>query len=276
MDIDRPTKTRTARGRLAWLDRLLCQSGAVSLEGALLVDVGFGDEPFTTLEWAAHVAAAGARVIGIEQNPAHVARAQSHLMAATPTLCLRTGGFDLVESLGENRCARVIRVANVLRAYPEHDVKQAWLMMARSLEENGLLIDATCDREGHVGTALWLRRCQQRLVPERLFFSTDGTRGFAPLLFRDTLPRVYRRRAKPGTPIDAFFRQWMDAWRIAHAASPEGAFRSAVEPIPDLSAVDGGIACWRPKPGFPPMFDEMCIEGWSIPDAQILGEGLTP
>lgn len=36
-------------------------------------------------------------------------------------------------------------------------------------------------------------------------------RGFAPIMFRDWLPRDIRRKAQPGTPI----RELLDAWTEA-------------------------------------------------------------
>jgi hypothetical protein len=172
--------------------------------------VGIGTDPWTTRELAQIVAAP---LIAIDIDERRVARA-------------RAEGIDArVASLTIGERAILVRAMNVLRGQPE--LRDAHTTLASSLAEGGLLVEGTSDAEGAVVTA-WAIRSDVR----RLLFLTDFTRGFAPALFWDHLPRDLRRDAKPGTAI----RDLLDRWTAAFAerapgSSPPDAFHSSAHPI---------------------------------------------
>jgi len=265
--LDRKTRGRTAPQRLQALDAyvvhleqvLVLQTG-IGWEDAAFVDVGFGEYPWTTLESALAFRALNPdlRVIGVDRDPQRVALARVYENARTS---FRQGGFELPLAPGES--ARLLRAMNLLRTYPEAAVLRAHEALGASLCEEGLLLEGSSDTSGGVLVAHLLRREGGGLRREALLFHTDFSHGFAPLLFRDWLPRDLRRRVKSGEPIQAFFSAWTDAWKAARedgAASPREAFSASVERLSEsLPGVDlhpwlrtEGYLVWRPPGGVPP------------------------
>jgi hypothetical protein len=261
---DRKTRGRTAPGRLQGLDAYLLHEEHALLarrEGAwahaAFVDVGFGEHPWTTLDSArafreVHPALP---VVGVELEPHRVAAAQEHADALTD---FRQGGFSLPLRPGET--VRLIRAMNLLRGYRPEDVPGIHQSLGGALLEGGLLVEGSTDTSGAVLVAHLLRRVPEGLSREALLFHTDFSRGFAPVLFRDWLPRDFRRRVKPGEPIHAFFAHWTEAWENARAAGPlepPEAFRQSVlglaERIEGLVThawlLERGYVLWRPRGG---------------------------
>jgi hypothetical protein len=124
-------------------------------------------------------------------------------------------------------------------------------------------VEGSADPAGSITVAHLLRREEQGLSREALLFHTDFVHGFAPLLFRDWLPRDLRRRVRPGEPIHAFLEQWTAAWksvREAHAtAGPAEAFLRSAEALArsvegidtDGWLLEHGYLRWRPTQGVP-------------------------
>ncbi|WNG34747.1 methylase [Archangium violaceum] len=222
--LDRKTRGRTSHGRLQALDAYLLYQEREMLtrsEGAwaraAFVDLGFGEHPWTTLESAQAFRELnpGLPVVGVELEPQRVESAQEHADALTD---FRQGGFDLPLRPGET--VRLIRAMNLLRGYRPEEVSGIHQKLGGALLEGGLLVEGSTDTSGAVLVAHLLRRVPEGLSREALLFHTDFSRGFAPVLFRDWLPRDFRRRVKPGEPIHAFFAQWMEAWEQAREAGP--------------------------------------------------------
>jgi len=219
--LDRKTRGRTAHHRLRALDVYLCHAERALLERqegewaqASFVDVGFGEHPWTTLESAEafRTLNPGLPVLGVELEPARVEAAQAHVDALTT---FRQGGFSLPLLSGE--CVRLLRAMNLLRQYRSEEVPTIHRTLGEALLPGGLLIEGSTDTPGAVLVAHLLRRGPEHLEREALLFHTDFSRGFAPLLFRDWLPRDLRRRVRPGEPIHDFFTTWMEAWQQARA-----------------------------------------------------------
>jgi hypothetical protein len=260
VSLDRPTRGRTRPGRLAVLDRWLLQAeaGLISREDgpfrqAVAVDVGFGAGPWTTLEWARSLRSLrpDLRVVGVDLDPDRVAAA---LPLADARTDFRQGGFDL--PLGPEEPALLVRAMNVLRQYPASAVTEAHARLAARLLPGGALLEGSSDREGGVLVAHLLRAgpspCREALV-----FATGFDRGFAPMLFRDWLPRDLRRRCVPGEPIRTFLDAWTRAWEEVRAAGlheARAAFSASARLLaewePGVEPGDGIIA-WRPPGGVP-------------------------
>jgi hypothetical protein len=115
----------------------------------LVVDLGYGAMPHTTLELADRLGEVQPRlrVIGIEIDPERVASAQS---SATDRVSFIRGGFEI--PLPENRTADVIRAFNVLRQYDESEVAEIWARVQTRLSSGGIFLDGTCDEIGRVAT----------------------------------------------------------------------------------------------------------------------------
>ncbi|NTX04419.1 MULTISPECIES: methylase [Myxococcus] len=269
--LDAKTRGRTAPGRLRALDAYLCRFEPRLLSRvdgawarAVFVDVGFGEHPWTTLESAEafRVLQPELTVIGVELEEARALAAQVH---AGPRTHFRQGGFELPLSADEP--ARLVRAMNLLRQGPAERVSDVHHALGRFLLPSGLLVEGSSDPEGSVLTAHLLRRASADgdapPMREALLFHTDFRNGFAPLLFRDWLPRDLRRRVRPGEPMHTFFQAWMEAWRQAREAghtSPPDAFRESVTRLGtrlggvamDAWLLDSGYLVWRPEGGVSP------------------------
>jgi hypothetical protein len=266
--LDSKTRGRTSPGRLRALDAYLCHRERGLLERqdgpwarAVFADVGFGEHPWTTLESAAAFRALhpALPVIGVELDAARALAAQAHADAHTH---FREGGFEL--PLGPDEPARLIRAMNLLRQGPPERVPKVHRTLGRYLLPSGLLVEGSADGSGAVLTAHLLRRGPQGDTPfrEALLFHTDFRLGFAPLQFRDWLPRDLRRRVRPGEPLHAFLSEWGAAWQDAraagHTAPPEAFSESVLRLATRTGGVDTeawllsrGYLLWRPEGGIP-------------------------
>jgi hypothetical protein len=248
----RPTCARTRAGRLSRLDEDLCLEEAALLArtDGCVVDLGFGATPVTTRELAAALPP-HLRVIGVEADPRNVPP-----NADEGRVSFRVGGFELDPEL---RPALVVRLMNVLRGYPPGEAAPARARVGAALAEGGVLIEGSCGPHGEVAVAGWWRRRGPDLVPEALLFSTTFANGFAPLVFRDRLPRDARGAVRDGTPLHRFFREWTAAYEEVRPSVPDarGRFVAAAALLSgrrdDVPARperwETGRLWWRPLPG---------------------------
>lgn len=147
-----PTRGTTAPNRLRRVDRWLIGVHGDLLRRAatppLVVDLGYGASPVTTVELFARVRAVQAQaiVVGLELDPERVAGAQA---AAVEGLSFRRGGFELA-----GLRPLVVRALNVLRQYDEQPAREAWTVLLAGLAPGGLLVEGTCDEMGR--RAAWV------------------------------------------------------------------------------------------------------------------------
>lgn len=238
----RPTRGRTRAGRLRRLDEDVGLEEAALLARAdgCVVDFGVGIAPVTTLEWAASLPA-HLRVVGVD------------VVGGPPVgrVELVAGTFDLPPAA---RPALLVRAANVLRGYPPAAADPARARLGAALVPGGALVEGTTDPDGGVAVFGWWRRHGAGLRAEGMLFSTDFSSGFAPLLFRDRLPRDQRAVTDPA--LRGLFDDWVRAYedvrrtvsdapgRFAAAAARLAATRSDVPHRPERWAA--GRLWWRP------------------------------
>ena len=93
----------------------------------LVVDLGYGALPVTTLELAARlrVVRADVRVVGLEIHPERIVPARDGVEFAL-------GGFELA-----GRRPVLVRAFNVLRQYPVEAVPDAWSVMRAAWRRAG-------------------------------------------------------------------------------------------------------------------------------------------
>lgn len=212
------TRGKTAQNRLRRVDTYLLLAERYLIgrrdglfEQAMFADVGYGAEPFTTLESARRLRQANLAlpVLGVEIDAERVAAALPYANSYTH---FRLGGFNLPLQPGEY--VRLIRAFNVLRQYEENAVAEAWRLMGQHLLPGGLLIEGTSDPFGQVWVANLVRKQGDgTLVQEGLLFSTNFRQGFTPEQFQPVLPKNFIHRVISGEPIEQFFRQWQQAYR---------------------------------------------------------------
>lgn len=230
---DKATRGKTAPGRLKALDVFLARYEAHLLKRqdglfaqAAFCDVGFGELPHTTLDAAEcfWVEAPRLHVVGIEKALHRVAAAQ---VFSTPQVHFLEGGFDLANL---ERPVRLIRAMNVLREYAPQDVSRIHLKLGQKLLPGGLLVEGSCDKNGQLLTARFLRKGSTGLQDEGLLCYSSFEHGFAPIQFRDWLPQDLRRTVRPGNLLYEVFTQWTKAWEaVKPHASPREAFASSIQ-----------------------------------------------
>lgn len=266
--MDKITRGKTHQGRLSGLDEVLIFLGHEALcldPSPLIVDVGFGAQAVTTYELWASVRARypSARVLGLEVDPERVALAREQFQSNEhPGLRFELGGFDSPIS---DAC--VVRAMNVLRQYSAAEVEPAHRAWGGWLRPGGVLIEGSADAQGDRLSAHWMRRepagddAPALLYREALLFLIGQPPQFAPMMWRDYLPRDWRRAAAPHTAIWGFFMAWTQAWEQvrANAPSPQACFLETARALSmscDELWWDEGLGAlgalgWRPLGGVP-------------------------
>ena len=205
------TRGTTNPNRLRRADRYLTGVLAPLLRRTrdpLVVDLGFGAAPLTTLELAERVQAVrgGVEVLGIEIDHERVAAAQAH---ARPGLSFRRGGFELATG---TRAPVFVRAFNVLRQYPVEEVPAAWRLACSRLAPEGVLMDGTCDEIGRLAT--WL--CCTAQGPQTFTVSVRPGAYERPSDVAARLPKVLIHRHVSGEPVHRLLAEADAAW-AAHA-----------------------------------------------------------
>jgi hypothetical protein len=250
------TRGTTNPSRLRRADRWITQALLPALRAAgrpLVIDLGFGASPVTTLELYRTLRAVvpDAEVTGLEIDPERVAAARRRLAdlrasgSELPGLAFALGGFELPAP----RRPTLVRAFNVLRQYPE---ERAWASLARlraGLAEDGILVEGTCDEIGR--RAVWVTL--PRRGPGLITFSTRLASLARPSDLAERLPKTLIHRNVPGEPVYQFLCDFDRAWDTAAPYSAFGArqrWLSAVASVADAWPVlryppYGGPRRWR-------------------------------
>ncbi|KUI29928.1 methylase [Mycobacterium sp. IS-1742] len=204
------TRGTTGYNRLRRSDRWLVHSPRVrtallSATDPLVVDLGYGALPVTTLELASRLRTLrpDARVVGLEIHPDRVAAARA---AAVADVEFTLGGFELA-----GLHPVLVRAFNVLRQYPVDAVDEAWAVMRAGLAPGGLIVDGTCDELG--------RRCAWVLLdaagPVSLTLACDPFAIDRPSDLAERLPKVLIHHNVPGQPVHRLLTAADRAWASA-------------------------------------------------------------
>lgn len=248
------TRGTTNPNRLRRCDRWLVatQLGRLAGPRSVVVDLGYGASPVTTLELARRLreVSAPVRVVGLEIDPERVAHARRVLrerrggpgVGAVPVE-FDYGGFEIPVPAGSR--VAVVRAFNVLRQYDESEVEAAWTTMTEALAPDGIVIDGTCDELGRRMTWVMLDRTGPVSLTVSVAFSAIET----PSDVAERLPKALIHRNVPGERIHALLRDWDAAWRNAAPLASFGRRQRFVASVRALRAagwpVLGGPARWR-------------------------------
>jgi hypothetical protein len=201
------TRGTTGYNRLRRSDRWLVHSPRVraallAAADPLVVDLGYGALPVTTLELASRLQTVrpDVRVVGLEIHPDRVRTAQQ---AATDGVEFALGGFELA---GLNPV--LVRAFNVLRQYPVTDVDAAWAQLCARLAPGGLLVDGTCDELGRL--CCWVLLDAEG--PVSLTLACDPFAVERPSDLAERLPKVLIHHNVEGQPIHALLQAADRAW----------------------------------------------------------------
>jgi hypothetical protein len=199
------------------VDRWLLWALAARLRGTdagaapLVVDLGFGATPVTTVELADRLQQRhpAVRVLGLEIDAQRVEAAQP--AADPPRLRFARGGFELAGT-----APVVVRAMNVLRQYDEPAVVPAWSAMCAS---GAAVIDGTCDEIGR--RASWLQI--ERGLPVSLTFAAHLPSLQRPSELAERLPKALIARNVAGEPVHALLAALDGAWATAAGVGVFGA-----------------------------------------------------
>lgn len=231
------TRGTTNPNRLRRVDRWLVGTPWVAravraAADPLVVDLGYGSSPVTTVEMARRlrVLRADIRVLGLEIDPDRVTAAEP--AADPPAVEFRQGGFELagLGSTGRDggRSGPVlVRAFNVLRQYPEELVERAWSTMRARLAPGGLLVEGTCDEIG--------RRCcwvtLDATGPVTFTLSCLPADLDAPSDLAQRLPKALIHRNVPGERVHALLAELDACWVRASPFAPFGPRARWVESV---------------------------------------------
>ena len=222
--IGRVTRGTTNANRLRRVDNWICSVPGPGLPVApLVVDLGFGATPVTTVELYRRLSAVrpAARVVGLEIDRVRAAEAQPY--ARPPGLTFDVGGFELAGLRPD-----LVRAMNVLRQYSEPDAERAWSTMRAALGPGGLLVDGTCDEVGRLAGWILLDPRGPRSLTLAARLSTLDT----PAEFAERLPKALIHHNVPGEPVHDFLRAFDAAWAACASMSafgPRQRWTAAVE-----------------------------------------------
>ena len=237
------TRGTTNPSRLRRVDRWITEALADVLRAAerpLVVDLGYGASPVTTIELYRRVRAVapGADVTGLEIDPGRVTAARAGLAALRaaghelPGLSFAVGGFELTAP----RRPVLVRAFNVLRQYPEERVAAAWSRLQAGLAPGGLLVEGTCDEIGR--RAVWVTLPATPGAGEQalITFSARLASLERPSDLAERLPKALIHRNVPGEPVHQFLRDLDRAWDRAAPYSAFGPRQRWLTAIAALSA----------------------------------------
>src|SRR5258708_4357254 len=220
--LGQPTRGKTALNRLRHVDIYvaLALSHCLTSGTPLVVDIGFGAFPWTTLEmrerWLALNPAL--RVLGVEIDPERVAAALPY--AQPPEIDFRLGGFNLVDLLHDEQ-VRLIRCYNVLRQYDETAVQVALDEMAKSLEQDGYLIEGTSTPSGGKVVFDVYQKTGGELMHVALVFGANFKMPIMPGDFQAILPKRLIHHMRDQRP-KAFFEAWQNSFDVVRGQGTKG------------------------------------------------------
>lgn len=250
------TRGTTNTNRLRRVDRWIARHPVLRrTDDPLVVDLGYGASGVTAFELEArlHRARPDVEVVGLEIDPARVARAEAQLAdvraGRTPfspdaRVSFGRGGFE-VPLPGTERRPAVIRAFNVLRQYDEGEVAAAWQRMSARLQPGGMLVEGTCDELGRVCT--WIE-VGADATPRSLTLSLRLAGLASPAIAAERLPKTLIHRNVPGERVHAFLAALETEWVRAVAAAPFGAeqrWRTALEALAAAGWPVQGRSRWR-------------------------------
>lgn len=236
------TRGTTNPNRLRRVDRWLIASYAgllSSVDNPLVIDLGYGASPITTIELAERLrqqVRTDINVLGLEIDRTRVAQAQS---AVRRGLGFGSGGFELA-----GRRPHVVRAFNVLRQYSLDEAAAAWQQITGLLAPGGVLIEGTSDEIGR--RASWVLLTAGG--PQTLTLACDTGDIARPSNLAERLPKALIHHNVPGQPIHALLRDFDTAWATAAPMSTFGSrerWVQACKLVAPQWSVKGGKHRWR-------------------------------
>ena len=224
------TRGTTNPNRLRRVDRYIANLPQLKEAQPIVVDLGFGATPTTSIEMLQRLAQTNPEVtvVGIEIDRERVERG---LPFQTKNLLFGLGGFEvpLPEPL-TGRDVDVIRAMNVLRQYDESEVLASWELMQSRLQDNGVIVEGTSDELGRIASWVTL----SKTAPMSLTIALKLNEVERPSKVAERLPKILIHRNVEGEPIHKLLKDLDDAWFRNSALSTFSAAQRWIATCRDL------------------------------------------
>jgi hypothetical protein len=209
------TRGTTNPNRLRRVDRFIATLPVLKKAVPVVVDLGYGASPITAIELRERLLKVNPKVhvVGVEIEKDRVAKG---LEVAEPGLDFLLGGFETPLPPGLAK-ADVIRAFNVLRQYDERDVPAAWDLMVSRLNDDGVLVEGTCNEIGRISSWITVTKQGPKLFTISLHLGSLET----PSIVAERLPKALIHHNVAGEKIHEYLRALDQAW-ATHA--PLGTF----------------------------------------------------
>ncbi|MEY4417979.1 MAG: hypothetical protein RIQ88_417 [Actinomycetota bacterium] len=232
------TRGTTNPNRLRRVDRYIANLPILrSISNPLVVDLGFGSQPITTIELQQRLKKVNPELImlGIEIDRERVNKAKAF---ETERLHFNFGGFEIPipEKIAQEKVS-IIRAMNVLRQYEEAEVIPSWSIMQKRLQPNGLIVEGTCDEIGRL--ASWITLDSNKALSLTLSFRLLGLDS--PAKVAERLPKALIHHNVQGEKIHSFLADLENAWQT-----------------------NAGLAVFSPTQRFIACCYELIARGWQI------------
>ena len=195
----------------------------------LVVDLGYGASPVTTVEMANRLRTVrpDVDVVGVEIALERVRAAQPF---AADGLTFAQGGFELGPVRG--RRPVLVRAFNVLRQYDEDEAAAAWDELRGRIAPGGVIVEGTCDEVGRLAT--WVRLDAEG--PRTLTLAAHLPSLDRPSRLAERLPKSLIHHNVPGERVHELLAALDRAW--THAA-PSAVFGARQRWLATLEQVAG-------------------------------------
>lgn len=202
------TRGTTNPNRLRRVDRYLANLPQLKTDDCIVVDLGFGATPTTTIEMLQRLSQTNptVNVVGIEIDRERVDRG---IPFQSERLRFGLGGFEVpLPKPLENKSVDVIRAMNVLRQYDESEVLAAWQLMQTRLKDDGVIVEGTSDELGRI--ASWVTLSKNQAVSFTISLKLNEVER--PSKVAERLPKVLIHHNVEGEPIHRLLKELDEAW----------------------------------------------------------------
>jgi hypothetical protein len=202
------TRGTTNPNRLRRVDRFIASLPQLKVSNPIVVDLGFGATPTTSIEMLQRLAQTNPNVtvIGIEIDRERVERG---LPFQTKHLLFGLGGFEIpLPKPFLERQVNVIRAMNVLRQYDETEVLSSWELMQSRLTDDGLIVEGTSDELGRI--ASWVTISKTKVESFTIALKLNEVER--PSKVAERLPKILIHKNVDGEAIHKLLKELDEAW----------------------------------------------------------------
>ena len=226
------TRGTTNPNRLRRVDRFIANLPQLKSRDCIVVDLGFGATPTTSIEMLQRLAQTNptVTVVGIEIDRERVERG---IPFQTKQLLFGLGGFEVpLPKPLENKQVDVIRAMNVLRQYDESEVQASWQLMQTRIKADGVIVEGTSDELGRIASWVTLSKAKA----ESFTIALKLNEVDKPSKVAERLPKVLIHHNVDGEPIHQLLKDLDDAWLRNSALSTFSPAQRFIATCRDLKA----------------------------------------